>query len=75
MHLIKSQDNSQFYRFHSNSEVADLCLTHKTPTIDAKEVEILQIASIDTAGYDMLIEFVYLEKIKGDRYKEYETCL
>ena len=38
MHLIKTQKGSQFYRFHSNSEVATECLTCNVPKINDEEV-------------------------------------
>lgn len=61
MHLIKTQKGSQFYIFHSNSEVAASCLTHKVPKINDKEVEVLQIAYIENSTHNMIVEFVYLE--------------
>lgn len=59
MHLIKTQEGSQFYRFHDNSEVAEKCLTYKIPRINDKEVEILQIAYVQSVKYNVLVEFVY----------------
>jgi len=62
MHLQKTQitnGNSQFLRFHSESTLADNCLTSKTPKIDGRKVDILQITHIPDARYDLYVEFVY----------------
>jgi len=59
MHLIKTQEGSQFYVFHDNSPVADMCLTYHTPKINNREVEILQIAYVQSVKYNVLVEFVY----------------
>ncbi len=61
MHLIKTQKGSQFYKFHSNSEVATACLTCNVPKINDEEVDILQIAYIDNPTHNIIVEFVYLK--------------
>ena len=62
MHLTKSQIGSQFYRFPLDSLTAEDCLTAKTPMINGKEVEILQIAYIEKVHCNIIIEFSYVEK-------------
>ena len=59
MHLVKTQEGSQFYRFHDISEAANECLTYKTPMINGRKVDILQIAYIEDVKYNVLVEFVY----------------
>ncbi len=66
MHLIKTQKGSQFYKFHSNSEVATACLTYNVPKINDKAVEILQIAYIDNPIHNIIVEFVYLKNLNEE---------
>lgn len=66
MHLIKTQKGSQFYRFHSNSEVATACLTYNVPKINDEEVEILQIAYIDNPTHNIIVEFIYLKNLNKE---------
>lgn len=60
MHLVKTQEGSQFYRFHDNSSVANECLTCETPKINGNKVEVLQIAYVNSEKYNVIIEFVYV---------------
>lgn len=64
MLLQRTKEGSQFYRFHENSEVAKTCLTTSTPKIDGREVDILQIAYVDSKNYNIIIEFIYRLKIQ-----------
>ena len=62
MHLIKTQEGSQFYRFSEGSNVADQCLTYKRPRIGDREIDILQIAYVQDVKYNIIIEFIYKDK-------------
>lgn len=62
MHLMKTQEGSQFYRFHDSSPVAEQCLTSKTPKIDDRKVEILQIAYVESVKFNVLVEFIYVDR-------------
>lgn len=62
MRLQKTHSNSQFCRFHSDSTIADDCLTKGTPKINGKEVEVLQLLLIPDQRYDVYIEFVYVNE-------------
>ena len=60
MHLMKTQEGSQFYRFHDDSSVAKECLTDGVPKINGDKVEVLQIAYVNSGKYNVIIEFVYV---------------
>jgi len=62
-HLSKTQEGSQFYRFHDNSEIAEKVFTSKVPMINEKKVEVLQVLYVDSSKYNVMIEFIY----KGDK--------
>jgi hypothetical protein len=63
MHLIKTKEGSQFCMFHENSKFADECLTTNIPKLNSKEIEVLQIAYIESANNRIVIEFIYLPPI------------
>lgn len=65
MHLIQTVKGSQFYRFYSNSQVADDIYSPEGPSIANKPIVVLQIASTNSVRYDTIIEFMYLYKIEG----------
>lgn len=66
MHLKQTTKDSQFYRFHSKSDVASEIFSSKNPSINGKDIIVLQVAinEIDQ-NYNMIIEFIY--KCKNEK--------
>ncbi len=63
MHMIKSSENSQFYSFSSNSDVARTIFNSKRPNISGEAIKVLQLSITDIGRYDTYIEFEYIKEI------------
>lgn len=62
MLLKKTKEGSQFFSFHISSDTARSILGRKTPMLNDKYINILQVAYINDEDYNMIIEFEYIFK-------------
>lgn len=59
MYMTKSHEKSFFTRFHSNSPLAEQVLSDE-PIHNNKHCEVLQIISMDSNQFDLLVELLYI---------------
>jgi len=60
--MIKTDDDSIFYRLHSTSQISEQIFKYIKPSIEGKEIVVLQVEIYKDLKLDMLIEFKYVKE-------------